>query len=333
MVNCIHGSEKRCFMLCATTIGARVCISLLDRMVTLFDAEEPSDGATAFDVGYNLFTRLFEGGLAPELFSKLSVADEIITPHQTIFLKLLDSFLQSSKESTVHDELCPMLSDTFFGLATYAQQAIRRALGPKASDGPSSAISNIVNVEMTSQVTEPPYELDLLLPKVCEALVLITQCIVTIVLEVDNNHEMGVNNEVRVFCNDVRSKSGDGLIESILEVLRLLDIFLPRINFGKPVAQIAQGAIADPTGFSYLKRDLVRLLGILCHGTRAVQDRVRFCGGIPVVMNLCVVDERNPYLREHAIFTLHNLLEGNTENQAVVDSIKSTASRGGNGGL
>jgi ataxin-10 len=41
-------------MLCTTPIGARVCISLLDRMVTLFDAAEPSDGAKAFDIGYDL---------------------------------------------------------------------------------------------------------------------------------------------------------------------------------------------------------------------------------------------------------------------------------------
>jgi ataxin-10 len=47
-------------------------------------------------------------------------------------------------------------------------------------------------------------------------------------------------------------------------------------------------------GFSYLKRDLVRLLGILCHETKEIQDRVRLCGGIEAVMNLCVVDERNP---------------------------------------
>jgi ataxin-10 len=38
----------------------------------------------------------------------------------------------------------------------------------------------------------------------------------------------------------------------------------------------------------------VRLVGILCHHDKAVQDRVRECGGIEAVMNLCVVDERNP---------------------------------------
>lgn len=45
-------------MLCTTPIGARVCITLLDRMVTLFDAAEPSDGAKAFDIGYVLSTPL-----------------------------------------------------------------------------------------------------------------------------------------------------------------------------------------------------------------------------------------------------------------------------------
>ena len=52
--------------------------------------------------------------------------------------------------------------------------------------------------------------------------------------------------------------------------------------------------VSDGTGFSYLKRDLVRLLGILCHLNKAVQDRIRIAGGIAVVLNLCVVDERNP---------------------------------------
>lgn len=51
---------------------------------------------------------------------------------------------------------------------------------------------------------------------------------------------------------------------------------------------------ADLSGFSYLKRDLVRLVGVLCHKDKTFQDRIRVCGGIPVIMNMCVVDERNP---------------------------------------
>jgi ataxin-10 len=84
------------------------------------------------------------------------------------------------------------------------------------------------------------------------------------------------------------------------DLLSLLDIFLPRIQFGKPVNSDGtplssdRSPPADVSGFSYVKRDLVRLLGVLSHGVQSVQDRTREAGGLPVVMNMCVVDERNP---------------------------------------
>jgi len=40
-----------------------------------------------------------------------------------------------------------------------------------------------------------------------------------------------------------------------------------------------------------------------------------------------------PDLREHAIFTLHNLLEGNKENQAVVEAMELNHSPLGDGGV
>lgn len=93
---------------------------------------------------------------------------------------------------------------------------------------------------------------------------------------------------------------------------------MPRITLGKvapaavPVERLREGAqelqgapqaqnggaadtrASDPKGFQYLKRDLVRLLGVLVSDRRAAQDRVRVCGGVQVVMNMCVIDERNP---------------------------------------
>ena len=81
----------------------------------------------------------------------------------------------------------------------------------------------------------------------------------------------------------------------LTDLLRQFDLFLPRINFGKAVnLDGSPSRSQDTDGFFYLKRDLVRLLGVLCHGVRAVQDRTRVAGGLPVVMNLCVIDERNP---------------------------------------
>ena len=87
------------------------------------------------------------------------------------------------------------------------------------------------------------------------------------------------------------------------DLLSLLDIFLPRIQFGKPVnsdgtpVSSADSPQADVSGFSYVKRVLIRLLGVLSHGVQAVQDRTREAGGLPVVMNMCVIDERNPCTR------------------------------------
>ena len=104
------------------------------------------------------------------------------------------------------------------------------------------------------------------------------------------------------------------------DLLRRFDKLLPRIMYGKPVdlstlplppgvghqthpvsaaSVLLKGSSIDNEGsakaeFGYVKRDLVRLLGVLSTGEKVVQDRVRACGGIPVVMNLCVVDERNP---------------------------------------
>ena len=47
-------------------------------------------------------------------------------------------------------------------------------------------------------------------------------------------------------------------------------------------------------GFNYLKRDVIRLLGILCYENKMAQDRIRECGGIHAIMNMCVPDDRNP---------------------------------------
>jgi ataxin-10 len=185
--------------------------------------------------------------------------------------------------------------------------------------------------------------LDGRLPGVWVALVLLSTCLSSILLceqeeDIDNG---GASTGPEVVTSShgtisaSRSRTGSGFIEEILgmmvpwlcimprphtnnrsfvlllETLRLLDIFLPRINFGRAKvmgpssnlsslnaggcrdASMGQSA-ADAAGFPYLKRDLVRLLGILCHNSKVIQDRIRSCGGIPVVLNLCVIDDRNP---------------------------------------
>lgn len=344
--NCIQGSKTRARLLVHATVGSRLCVCLLDKMAKTYEAEEGSEEARAFDLGYAIFSRLMEAGLVPELYSKLSINDEIVTPHQTVLLKLIDSYLQSTpltpKDPTTTKllvKLSQMLGTCFFSMSSYSQRAIRRSLGSPSSEHFSPVMNS------PSDMIIPLAELDVMLPKVCEALVLVSQCVVTVTLDAEKESSSHGTpsaslQNIRAFFNELRFEN-HSLAESLIELLRLLDRFLPRINFGKPVQNQpgSDGSVTTPlsnvsdTGFFYLKRDLIRLLGILCHEQKAVQDRVRQCGGIEVVMNLCVIDERNPYLREHAIFALHSLLKGNPENQAIVQEIQPTGQWDENGVL
>ncbi|KAF8557778.1 hypothetical protein OG21DRAFT_1536824 [Imleria badia] len=307
-VNCVHESNQRRRLLAETRAGARICIALLDRMVTLYDAEDSSDGGKAFDYGYHLFSHLFDGGFAPQMYANLKITDEIIAPHQTTLLKLLDSYLHSSYSPTALVGMCPMLTACFFELCTFSAQAVRKSIGTGSID----------NMATPSDLSGHG-AFDLLLPKACEALVLVTQCLVSAMLEFEESYIIGnaSKDELALLIRGAVSPN---------ELLRLLDVFLPRINFGKPVpspdASHRIPGTTDSTGFSYVKRDLVRLLGVLCHKNKRIQDSIRNCEGITVIMSMCVVDERNPYLREHAIFTLRNLLKDNEENQNVVNSIQ-----------
>ncbi|RPD64276.1 hypothetical protein L226DRAFT_533583 [Lentinus tigrinus ALCF2SS1-7] len=412
VLNCLHDSDQRIELLVEAPRGPRICLALLDRMASLFEAEETSEDGRAFDIGYRILCRVVEAGLVPTLYKKLTVEEEPITPHQTTLLKVLDSYLHSSKHpdyiatalprqpGAPSGHLLDMLTETWMSLSTYAQGALKRALGSQETlpadasaadtasrEGENKPIPHADTETMSMNVSEQAdqdngsttshlHEIDLLLPKVCEALVLVTQCLTTIALraeEAGSRRSKPITPSPKAVMVAASTSSGQGFVECLVETLRLIDLFVPRITFGRAIQRPAppdlqdrvnpNANISDPetisqgpdarrqtlTGathgapetetateteietqkakaaaeaFAHIKRDLVRLLGTLAAHDRAVQDRVRACSGIPVVMNLCVVDDYNSYLREHAIFALRNILDGNLENQAVVHAIQ-----------
>ncbi|EPQ56458.1 hypothetical protein GLOTRDRAFT_138184 [Gloeophyllum trabeum ATCC 11539] len=358
VLNCILGRRDRASMLRTTPLGLRISVVLLDQLREVSDSQ-PEESSPVFDIGsvasippefglikllcfrYSIFKNLIECGEMPPLYASLTVQDEIVTPHQTTLLKLLDAYLQSStgvQSVWLHRHLTPLLLSTFSALSDYTQNAVRKALGPTtgiASASEASVSRYAAPVSPTSSEhghqesfrlaqQTPLQELDLLLPKVSEALVLVSQCLITVTLaaSTSSNYPNDDRNNILTQAREPAT------IKTLIETLRLLDLFLPRINFGAPAVSPSTSQVAhDPQspGFKYVKRDLVRLLGILSHESRAVQDTVRTSGGIPVVMNMCVIDERNPFLREHAILCMRNLLRGNPENQAVVNEIQPLA--------
>uniref|UniRef100_A0A224YNG7 Ataxin-10 n=1 Tax=Rhipicephalus zambeziensis TaxID=60191 RepID=A0A224YNG7_9ACAR len=78
--------------------------------------------------------------------------------------------------------------------------------------------------------------------------------------------------------------------------------------------------LTDHHSFGF-KRDLVQLIGNMCHQNRKHQDMIRNLDGIPVILDVCNLDAKNPFIIQHVILAIRNLLEGNLENQAVVGSL------------
>ncbi|XP_031475882.1 uncharacterized protein LOC116247735 [Nymphaea colorata] len=70
------------------------------------------------------------------------------------------------------------------------------------------------------------------------------------------------------------------------------------------------------------RRDLVAVLGNSAYRRKHAQDEIRRQTGILLLLQQCVVDEDNPFLREWGIWTVRNLLEGNAENQREVAELK-----------
>lgn len=118
----------------------------------------------------------------------------MVTPHQTTLFKLLDAYLQPSNTSHIDatDDrlfaLCETLSGAFFSLTAYTQQAVRRALDSDKSRSSSEILGSPSGPDTARRDTDntrdngPLRELDLLLPKVCESLVLVTQCLISLAL-------------------------------------------------------------------------------------------------------------------------------------------------------
>ncbi|KAH9967286.1 spinocerebellar ataxia type 10 protein domain-containing protein [Russula dissimulans] len=345
ILNCVYDNSERGHALVTTSIGIRVCVSVLDRLEDLSDVSELEDKGKAFELGYAIFAKLFQFGFFPELYNRMSMDNEPVSPSQTTLLKLLDSFCHPAptpfRDRDDHlSNLAGFLAPVFLLQAKYAQRAIQQFIGDASTHHSGRTDTR------GSAAQGPDFALDGRLAGVCVTLVLLSTTLSSILLaerEKDgggaSTGPAGVVTLTRL-CHDTvcasRSPTGSGFIEELLETLGLLDRFLPRVNVGKIKSFSPNGKegvpggfgggrseSADAAGFPYLKRDLVRLLGILCHNCKAIQDRIRLCGGIPVVLNLCVIDDRNPYLREHALFALRNLLHNNPENQAVVDTFRA----------
>lgn len=70
------------------------------------------------------------------------------------------------------------------------------------------------------------------------------------------------------------------------------------------------------------RKDLVAVIGNCAYRRKHIQDEIRERDGNLLLLQQCVTDEDNPFLREWGIWCVRNLLEGNAENQKVVAELE-----------
>ncbi|XP_037578434.1 ataxin-10 [Dermacentor silvarum] len=132
------------------------------------------------------------------------------------------------------------------------------------------------------------------------------------------------NEEFKGFFTD-----GSELLATALEVLKMVHLLgKSSQNAFTPAKHLddfrgVDEGTSELTGhhsFGF-KRDLVQLIGNMCHQNRKHQDMIRNLDGIPVILDVCNLDAKNPFIIQHASLAIRNLLEANPENQAVVGSL------------
>lgn len=115
-----------------------------------------------------------------------------------------------------------------------------------------------------------------------------------------------------------------GLLELLLCLLRDLE---PPAIIRKAIKQgeNQDGAASySPKHYPYrgFRRDLVAVIGNCAYRRKHVQNEIRERNGILLLLQQCVTDEENQFLREWGIWCVRNLLEGNVENQRVVAELE-----------
>lgn len=124
------------------------------------------------------------------------------------------------------------------------------------------------------------------------------------------------------------SKEGSVDVVNLLLSSGLLALLLRLLRDLEPPAVIRranQGTAYLSTKFCPYKgfrRDIVAVIGNSAYHRKCVQDEIRDKNGLLLLLQQCVTDDDNPYLREWGIWCIKNLLEGNVENQQQVAELE-----------
>lgn len=263
-------------LLCPT--GVKWLAQLLGRLDDWVDCED-----ARFELAVGIVNRFIVRDLQSRLFTALGAPDqagldlpeEEITPSQTTLLKQLDAYLAQRADVAGTE---------------------KKEDGDNASPSPNAFLVTLFGrLAKYASASMKSGKDDARLANILMGLILCTECLSSIVLGAQRRADTA--KEARKKGQNVPAPTGgdeeivaelksEKFIGELVSVLQATDAFLPRV---KPTAEEN-----TTLPFQNVKRDLVRLLGLLAFDDTKAGDIVREKGGVETVLGMCETDERNP---------------------------------------
>ncbi|KAK9729066.1 Ataxin-10 [Basidiobolus ranarum] len=284
--NCIHGVGSRSS---EEFVTSAVGIALIRSMLQLAESTLDNEESKTFELVYGIVTRLIEQGHYSILFERLAEASGTISFDQSILLKILDARLSSDEqaEELIDDSTISHMIKSFIKVAGFAVDVLKKT---------ELTVSDYGVGEMS-----------------------IAYSAIVLFLQTFSKLTHNPNIELANKC------TREGLLAAVISLLGEAERVFPRIakaTTTPPEFTTDNDTNKGAEGFAYIKRDIIRLIGNLSYENKFVQDETRDLGGLALVLSNCNIDDRNPYIREYAIFAVRSLLQNNPENQKLVEEMK-----------
>ncbi|CAO3594616.1 unnamed protein product [Absidia cylindrospora] len=268
---------------CGNLVTTSGGIAYLKAVVEEIDRAHTEETNQHFELGYIIVSELLKNGYFVDALQVLEdpESSDEINQHQTVIVKLFDSTLYKHPEISIPISTKDL--EKLSGLLCLL----------------SNQACQVINHAVT---THRDHLSNLELDKVSlmyTCLVLLLQ-IINLLLTLTTTHGKEMKSILLAH---------NGL-SAIIELLRQCETMVEWKDKEK-----------SKLGFDYVKREIVKCIGALCYKDKDTQDKVRTLGGLSMILNQMKIDDTNPYIREHATVTLRYLLEGNSENQQMIQDM------------
>ncbi|GAA5999851.1 Ctr86p [Rhodotorula paludigena] len=345
LLNSIHGSRERALLLGTSKPGAAILDRLMMLISVLFEDENPESMSTGeytsevFGLSFSLVQQLIHlGALAQAYEEHALMPGYSISATLVVLLKFLDGHLSLPGQAT---------SLSSVALVPFLLRQLAHLSSSLIDEGAQRA-RNAADAATF------------------QGIVLVLHCLCSIGLALEQERE-----EADADAEEEARNSMNGGIEAVARLLHFSQTLLPPPSArpapppsphatpstaDAPVdppttpsaADIAAASALSPesiAAIAQLQRTAVQYLGIVTFlppfsassaaksRVEEAQRRVKENGGLEVLLGLCQIDERNPTMREHALFAIRNVLKNNQANQNYVEAMKPQYKVGNNGEL